>query len=122
MCVAFHLDGTDGHVRRRTDRNLWLPACECRGALTAPRPCASFPLDCVESLRFGCGNSMSADDVLWFREPAPVWEEALPLGTGRLGAMAFGGLDTALLQLNDDRLLSEERPRTTAGGPCQVAR
>ncbi len=31
---------------------------------------------------------------LWFTAPADVWEEALPLGTGRLGAMCFGGVDT----------------------------
>ena len=28
---------------------------------------------------------------LWYRESARHWEEALPLGNGRLGAMAFGG-------------------------------
>ena len=26
----------------------------------------------------------------WYEEPAEVWEEALPLGNGRLGAMVFG--------------------------------
>ena len=28
---------------------------------------------------------------LWYKQPAPVWTEALPIGNGRLGAMVFGG-------------------------------
>jgi hypothetical protein len=28
---------------------------------------------------------------LWYDKPAAKWEEALPLGNGRLGAMVFGG-------------------------------
>ena len=30
-------------------------------------------------------------EVLWYRSPAPVWDDALPIGNGRLGAMVFGG-------------------------------
>jgi alpha-L-fucosidase 2 len=30
-------------------------------------------------------------EVLWYRTPAPVWDHALPIGNGRLGAMVFGG-------------------------------
>src|SRR5438067_8182230 len=30
-------------------------------------------------------------DVLWYDRPAIIWDEALPLGNGRLGAMVFGG-------------------------------
>ncbi|GAA3678392.1 glycoside hydrolase N-terminal domain-containing protein [Lentzea roselyniae] len=41
---------------------------------------------------------------LWFTAPAGAREEALPLGSGRLGALCFGGVDTELVQLNDDRL------------------
>jgi alpha-L-fucosidase 2 len=29
--------------------------------------------------------------LLWYRTPAAVWNEALPIGNGRLGAMVFGG-------------------------------
>ena len=31
------------------------------------------------------------DMQIWMREPARHWEEALPLGNGRLGAMVYGG-------------------------------
>lgn len=34
----------------------------------------------------------TADLRLWYREPARVWVEALPVGNGRLGAMVFGGV------------------------------
>ena len=27
---------------------------------------------------------------LWYKKPAEAWEEALPLGNGRLGMMVFG--------------------------------
>ncbi|MDR1556592.1 MAG: glycoside hydrolase N-terminal domain-containing protein [Tannerellaceae bacterium] len=40
--------------------------------------------------------------VLWYRQPAKVWEEALPVGNGRLGAMVFGGLADERLQLNEN--------------------
>jgi alpha-L-fucosidase 2 len=33
-------------------------------------------------------------EVLWYRTPAPIWDEALPVGNGRLGAMVFGGANT----------------------------
>ena len=33
-------------------------------------------------------------EVLWYRSPAPVWDHALPVGNGRLGAMVFGGANS----------------------------
>ncbi|HVZ96461.1 MAG TPA: glycoside hydrolase family 95 protein [Chitinophagaceae bacterium] len=41
---------------------------------------------------------------LWYKEPAAVWTEALPVGNGRLGAMVFGGVQKELLQLNEATL------------------
>lgn len=43
---------------------------------------------------------------LWYTQPAIAWEEALPLGNGRTGAMVFGGVQTERLQLNDNTLWS----------------
>jgi alpha-L-fucosidase 2 len=48
---------------------------------------------------------------LWYRKPAPDWNEALPIGNGRLGAMIFGGIEDELLQLNEDTLYSDEPGR-----------
>lgn len=41
---------------------------------------------------------------LWYRQPAKVWTEALPIGNGRLGAMIFGGIEGERIQLNEDTL------------------
>ena len=32
-------------------------------------------------------------EALWFPRLEPVWDETLPVGNGRLGAMVFGGAD-----------------------------
>ncbi len=43
---------------------------------------------------------------LWYDKPAQVWEEALPLGNGRIGAMVFGNPLNEFIQLNDNTLWS----------------
>jgi alpha-L-fucosidase 2 len=48
---------------------------------------------------------------LWYRQPAPDWNEALPIGNGRLGAMVFGGVAEERLQLNENTLYSDEPGR-----------
>jgi alpha-L-fucosidase 2 len=42
--------------------------------------------------------------LLWYDKPASEWTEALPIGSGRLGAMIFGGPASEQLQLNEDTL------------------
>ena len=44
--------------------------------------------------------------ILYFTSPAKQWEECFPLGSGRLGAMVDGGVDTLTLQLNELTLWS----------------
>jgi len=39
-------------------------------------------------------QTLKEQEVLWYRTPAPVWDDALPIGNGRLGAMVFGGANT----------------------------
>jgi alpha-L-fucosidase 2 len=41
---------------------------------------------------------------LWYQQPASKWEEALPLGNGRLGAMVFGIPAKERFQLNEESL------------------
>ena len=43
-------------------------------------------------------------ECLWYRQPAGEWEEALPIGNGRLGAMVFGRTDTEHLQVNEESM------------------
>lgn len=46
------------------------------------------------------------DYSLWYSQPAKVWEEALPIGNGRLGAMIFGNPYQECIQLNEESLWS----------------
>jgi alpha-L-fucosidase 2 len=43
---------------------------------------------------------------LWYKQPARNWNEALPVGNGRLGVMVFGKVNEELLQLNESTLWS----------------
>ena len=38
---------------------------------------------------------------LWYDHAARYFEESLPIGNGKLGALVYGGTDTCLVQLND---------------------
>jgi alpha-L-fucosidase 2 len=40
--------------------------------------------------------------LLWYESPAKEWEEALPVGNGRLGAMVFGKYGEERIQLNEE--------------------
>ena len=46
--------------------------------------------------------------TLWYDEPAEEWNEALPVGNGRLGAMVFGRTDVERLQLNEESIWSRQ--------------
>ena len=41
---------------------------------------------------------------LWYDEPAQTWNDALPVGNGRLGAMVFGRPFEECIQLNEESL------------------
>ncbi|HEV8271064.1 MAG TPA: glycoside hydrolase family 95 protein, partial [Chitinophagaceae bacterium] len=54
-------------------------------------------------------TQVTADDPnlkLWYNTPATIWEEALPLGNAKTGAMVFGGIAKERFQLNDNTLWS----------------
>ena len=43
---------------------------------------------------------------LWYTEPSVNWNEALPIGNGRMGAMIFGGARHERISLNEETLWS----------------
>src|SRR5690606_20810512 len=50
------------------------------------------------------GKRPAGRNVLWYKQSAGVWEEALPIGNGRLGGMVFGGVADERIQLNESSL------------------
>ena len=53
-------------------------------------------------------SNAQSDLTLWYKSPAKVWEEALPVGNGRLGAMIFGDPQKERIQFNENTLYSGE--------------
>ena len=43
---------------------------------------------------------------IWYDRPASAWEEALPLGNGRLGLMVYGGIGAEFIQLSEKTMWS----------------
>jgi alpha-L-fucosidase 2 len=50
------------------------------------------------------GRVKHREAELWYDRPAAEWNEALPIGNGRLGAMVFGQPGQERLQLNEESL------------------
>lgn len=62
-------------------------------------------------------QQLHQDCVLWYDQPAKNWNEALPVGNGRLGAMVFGDYKKETIQLNEESLWAgtkEEADRDAA--------
>jgi len=55
-------------------------------------------------------NSISPQtkNILWYKQPAEYFEEAIPLGNGKTGAAVFGGVKLDKIYLNDATLWSGE--------------
>src|SRR5436309_2720898 len=75
---------------------------QCLLALLIGMFCAAVPA----SAQTHKESSPSEKLRIWFEDPAERWEEALPIGNGRLGAMVFGGPNHERIQLNEDSLWS----------------
>ncbi len=60
---------------------------------------------------FACQRDINPKDsptMLWFDRPADKWEEATPLGNGRIGAMDYGQVTNQIIQLNEESLWAGE--------------
>jgi len=57
------------------------------------------------------GIAGTQDNRLWYRQPAAVWTEALPVGNGRMGGMVYGRVADEVVSLNEATLWS--------GGPVR---
>ena len=63
---------------------------------------------CVAIQLLACKQNQQPESIyqLWYNTPAKVWEEALPIGNGRLGAMIFGNPFHESIQVNEESLWS----------------
>jgi alpha-L-fucosidase 2 len=80
----------------------------------------AFALALVLMTSISLAAEPAKDLALWYAQPAPLekdwtyppkpeqqtkgWSEALPIGSGRLGAMVFGGVAGERIQFNEDTL------------------
>lgn len=65
-------------------------------------------ISCLAILLFGCSSKsekeLNPSLMLWYDQPAKNWNEALPIGNGRLGAMVYGGIEKETIQFNEETL------------------
>ncbi len=65
-------------------------------------------------------RNLDPSTILWYISPASVWEEALPVGNGRLGAMVFGKYGEERIQLNEETYWSGGPYSTVVKGGYKV--
>ena len=63
----------------------------------------------VPFLFFGSFFSIAQNNnTLWYENAANNWNEALPIGNGRIGGMLFGGIENDKIQLNEETVWAGE--------------
>jgi alpha-L-fucosidase 2 len=65
-------------------------------------------------------SAPSPSTLLWYTHPAEKWEDALPLGNGRLGAMVFGKVDEEEIALNESSWWTGGPYSTTVKGGVEA--
>ncbi|HSB29655.1 MAG TPA: glycoside hydrolase family 95 protein [Pyrinomonadaceae bacterium] len=74
----------------------------------------------VSTLAFQNSKLSTSSLLLWSTHPADKWENAFPVGNGRLGAMVFGRTDQEQIQVNEDTYWSGGPYSTVMKGGAQV--
>ena len=84
-----------------------------------PRPRRIAALAITALLLASTAMAAEQDLKLWYTKPATKWNDALPLGNGRLGAMVFGGVAgrASSAQRGHARFRLSRLPRPAAGRP-----
>lgn len=62
-------------------------------------------------LFFSCeekNKTQTSNNLLWYKKAASNWNEALPIGNGRIGGMLFGGVEFDKIQLNEETVWAGE--------------
>lgn len=88
-----------------------------RNEETGPTTATSTLSPVTESI---ANQTFDPSTLMWYTQPAKEWEEALPVGNGRLGAMVFGGVEEERIQLNEDTYWSGGPYSTVVEGGHKV--
>ena len=82
----------------------------------------SLPLLAQDTDPAGAINQQKFDPatLMWYDAPAEAWEEALPVGNGRLGAMVFGKHDEERIQINEETYWSGGPYSTVVEGGAEA--
>jgi len=70
----------------------------------------------ARGLQPGAPPTQNSTTRVWYAHPADKWENALPVGNGRLGAMVFGKTDEEQIQINEETYWSGGPYSTTVQG------
>ena len=87
-------------------------ACNREFNHVAMKRCYIILFSCILLLTQLCSAQVVKHDspndslILWYNRPAALWEECLPLGNGRLGAMLSGGVRVDYIGLNEETMWS----------------
>jgi alpha-L-fucosidase 2 len=72
------------------------------------------------ALAFHNSKLLNSSLLIWSTRPADRWENAFPVGNGRLGAMVFGRTDEEQIQINEDTYWSGGPYSTVVKGGAQA--
>jgi alpha-L-fucosidase 2 len=91
-----------------------------RGALTVTAVLALTGGSLLTGLPGRAEPAVDPTTVVWAARPADKWENAYPVGNGRLGAMVFGRTDEERIQLNENTYWTGGPYSTTVKGGAEV--
>jgi hypothetical protein len=102
---------TQSKATNRTCKQACVRPAACRGGTHVTAAVVVLALFGSTLAPASAAASSSPDSALklWFRQPAGIWEEALPVGNGRIGAMVYGGGRLRATQVG-----------ASVDGPCRV--
>ncbi len=75
---------------------------------------------CMQFVTLAQEKVLNPSYTLWYEQPAEEWEQALPVGNGRLGAMIFGKYDEERIQINEETYWSGGPYSTVVRGGYKV--
>lgn len=68
--------------------------------------CFLFKILGVAGQQTVSNTHLKNDMIIWYRQPADKWLEALPIGNGYMGGMVFGGISQERIALNESSFWS----------------